>query len=77
MRYYTYINASEINLINWDWVYESEETVRWDNLNQYFIVSFNEQYIEDLERLSGISSLNHEDALVLMNTEQWTSGIDI
>ena len=77
MRYYTYINASEIDLINWDWVYESRETVRWDNYDEHFIVSFNEEYSDEFERFNGIPVMNHETALDFMNSEQWVSDIDI
>jgi hypothetical protein len=71
MRYYTYLNANEIDLVNWDWVYESKDTVRWDNYNEHFIVSFNEEYCDEFERLNGIPVMNLETTHILMNSEQW------
>jgi len=71
MRYYTYLNANEIDLVNWDWVYESKETVRWDNYNEHFIVSFNEEYCDEFERFNGIPTMDHKVALNFMNSEQW------
>lgn len=71
MRYYTYLNANEIDLVNWDWVYESSDTVRWDNYNEHFLVSFNEEYFDEFERFNGIIPMDHQTAIAFMDSEQW------
>lgn len=71
MRYYTYLNANEVDLINWDWVFESKDTVRWDNYNEHFLVSFNEEYADEFERFNGIPPMDLETTHVLMNSVQW------
>lgn len=77
MRYYTYLNANEIDLINWDWVYESKDTLRWDNLKEHFIVSFDEEYFDEFERFNGIIPMNHVSILEFTNNQQWISDVDI
>lgn len=76
MRYYTYLNANEVDLINWDWVFESKDTARWDNYNEHFLVSFNEEYADEFERFNGIPPMDLETTHVLMNSEQWYIGED-
>jgi len=77
MRYYTYLNANEIDLINWDWVYESIDTARWDNYGEHFLVSFNEEYIDEFERFNGIPPMDLKTTHDLMNSEQWYVGEDL
>jgi len=77
MRYYTYLNANEIDLINWDWVYESKDTIRWDNYNEHFLVSFNEEYVDEFERFNGIIPMDHQTTISFMNSEQWRAEGDI
>lgn len=77
MRYYTYLNANEIDLINWDWVYESKETARWDNYDEHFLVSFNEEYTDEFERFNGIPPMDLKTTRDLMNSEQWYVGEDL
>ena len=76
MRYYTYLNANELNLINWDWVYEESDTVRWDNYNEHFLVSFNEEYVDEFERFNGIPPMDLETTHSLIRSEQWHRGED-
>lgn len=71
MRYYTYLNANEINLVNWSWVFESKDTVRWDNYNEHFLVSFDQEYVDEFERFNGIPPMDLETTHVLMNSVQW------
>lgn len=71
MRYWTYLNANEIDLINWDWVYEEKDTVRWDASNEHFLVSFKETYFKTFQRFNGITPMNQNEALMLMNNSNW------
>ena len=77
MRYWTYLNANEIDLVNWNWVYEEKDTVRWDNYNEHFLVSFNKEYVDEFERFNGIPVMDHETTLEFMNSEQWFVEDDI
>ena len=77
MRYYTYLNANEVDLINWDWVFESKDTARWDNYNEHFLVSFNEEYADEFERFNGIPPMDLETAHTLIRSEQWHRSEDI
>ena len=77
MRYYTYINAEEKDLINWDWVYESYETVRWDVAKDHFLVSFDEQYKDTFEQFNGVFPMNLAQIHLLMETEDWYIESDI
>lgn len=77
MRYYTYLNANEIDLVNWDWVYESKETVRWDNYNEHFLVSFTEEYFDEFETFNGIIPMDQQTTIAFMDSEQWRYDGDI
>tara|TARA_R110000772_G_scaffold55472_1_gene126547 strand:+ start:83 stop:322 length:240 start_codon:yes stop_codon:yes gene_type:complete len=76
MRYYTYLNANEIDLINWGWVYESKETARWDNYDEHFIISFDEVHVNRFENFNGIPVMDVNTARSLMMSEQWVRASD-
>lgn len=71
MRYYTYLNANEIDLVNWDWVYESKNTVRWDVNNEHFIISFNKEFCDEFERFNGIKPMSLNEVHNMINTSSW------
>ena len=55
MKYYTYINTSESELINWSWVDQSLESIftRKSVNGDKLLISFNLEYCDEFERFNG------------------------
>lgn len=60
-----------MDLINWDWVYEDRDTVRWDIDREHFLISFNEDKVDTFEQFNGIMPMNAEATRAIMNMSQW------
>ena len=73
MKYYTYINTSESELINWSWVDQSLESIftRKSINGDKLLISFNLEYCDEFERFNGIIPLNRDETFALMETEDW------
>lgn len=77
MIYWTYLNANEIDLVNWDWVYEEKDTVRWDVAKEHFLISFDEEHKDTFEQFNGIFPMDLDQVVLLMDSEYWYIESDI
>ena len=71
MRYYTTINTTEFDLVNWDWFDQSRETVRYNSSNTKCIVSFDLEYCDEMQRFNGLAPKTLSEAHIMVNQPEW------
>jgi hypothetical protein len=71
MRQYTVISIDKIDDLDWSIVNEQKETVRYNNSNTAFVVSFDAANSESVLNLSETGWMSLKKAHELMNTAGW------
>ena len=77
MRQYAIIKTERQNELNWSLVNEQIETVRYNNNQDKFIVSFNAADSESILAIAEGSWLSLTKLHELINTQEWIQTEDI